>query len=89
MSWLGRIARLAVASVGLTACLQGEGERCQVQSDCGTVNAVQLICVLPPGGSPQTGGFCQLPGSGLAMAGTVDAAMPPDAAMPGDLSQTD
>jgi hypothetical protein len=52
------IAPLAIAS----GCAQGQGERCQVQSDCAT----GLQCVLPAGGTPQAGGTCQP----LADAGT-------------------
>jgi hypothetical protein len=91
MSWLGRLALVVVAPVGLAACLQGEGERCQVQSDCGSVNGTQLICVLPPGGSPQTGGVCQLPGEFSGDMSVVDMAMPVtrDMRMPDDMRETD
>jgi hypothetical protein len=40
-------------------CKQGEGDRCQVQSDCQD----GLLCVLPAGATPQAGGFCQKAGS--------------------------
>jgi hypothetical protein len=69
-------------------CKQGVNERCQVQSDCDD----GLICVLPAGGTPQSGGTCQpnggsvvdmtTPGDDLSTGdmsqGTVDMAQPPD-----------
>jgi hypothetical protein len=63
---------LAVAApLALAAgCAQGVGERCQVQSDCAT----GLLCVLPQGGTPQTGGTCQ----GGTDAGIIDMAVPLD-----------
>ncbi len=57
-----RLAALLVVTmplVFLTACSQGVGERCQVQSDCGG----DLLCVFPAGGTPQAGGFCEPPDS--------------------------
>ena len=52
--------------LSLSGCKQGVGDRCQVNSDC----ADGLTCVLPPNGSPQTGGVCTPPG------GVEDLAMP-------------
>jgi hypothetical protein len=66
---------LFLASVlSLAGCKQGAGDRCQVQADCDD----NLICVLPAGGTPQSGGTCQAPGST-----TVDLSVN------GDLSQSD
>ncbi len=39
----------------VSGCQQGIGQRCQVQADCDS----GLICVIPPGMSPQVGGVCQ------------------------------
>jgi hypothetical protein len=47
-----------LALLSLSGCKQGVGDRCQVNSDCQD----GLTCVLPPNGSPQTGGTCQPPG---------------------------
>jgi hypothetical protein len=44
--------------VTAAGCKQEVGDRCNVDSDCDT----NLICVRPPGGTPQSGGVCQLPG---------------------------
>jgi hypothetical protein len=60
------IAPLAFAA----GCAQGQGERCQVQSDCAT----GLLCILPAGGTPQAGGTCQ----GSVDAGILDMTMPND-----------
>ena len=54
MRWL-----LLASLFSFAGCKQGEGDRCQVQDDCDD----NLICVLPAGGTPQSGGTCQLPGS--------------------------
>jgi hypothetical protein len=62
-------------------CKQKAGERCQVQSDCDD----NLICVLPAGATPQSGGTCQNPNAeipadmatptpGADMAGTTPPA---------------
>jgi hypothetical protein len=70
----GAAIALAAPLVLAAGCQQGQGERCQVQSDCGD----GLICVLPAGGTPQAGGTCQPPSSGVVadmsvgdMAGTT------------------
>jgi hypothetical protein len=61
-----------LASLGLVAgCLQGVGQRCQVQSDCED----GLLCILPAGASPQAGGTCQSTNTAIAdlsVATTVD-----------------
>jgi hypothetical protein len=67
----------------LAGCLQGAGDRCQVQSDC----ADGLICVLPPGGTPQSGGTCQPPAGLDASVG--DLLPPPDLTVTPDLTSTD
>lgn len=74
---MSRLLRLT-AVVALTAplclaagCKQGVGERCQVQSDC----ASGLLCVLPAGATPQSGGTCQPPGGGAMDMNVGD--MPP------------
>ncbi len=67
------LRRLAVAFVVVaplafaSGCAQGQGERCQVQSDCAT----GLQCVLPAGGTPQAGGTCQPIGGGDASVGDM------------------
>jgi hypothetical protein len=70
-----RLVRLA-AFVALLAplclaagCLQGVGERCQVQSDCDD----GLLCVLSAGATPQAGGTCQMPGTGADLSTTAPA----------------
>jgi hypothetical protein len=85
MSWLRRAFVVALFAAPLAACQQGEGERCQVQSDCAT----PLLCVLPPGGSPQTGGFCQQPGSQGDAGATVDMEGTQDLSALPDLSTQD
>jgi len=77
---------MAVASLSLlllSGCKQGVGERCQVQSDC----ADGLLCVLPAGGTPQSGGSCQMSGAVVDMSSTGDMAVP-DMSMP-DLTSAD
>jgi hypothetical protein len=61
---------VVIALTGLFAagCKQGLGDRCQVQSDCDD----GLLCVLPAGGTPQSGGTCQMPTSLIG-----DMATPP------------
>lgn len=53
----------------MSGCKQGVGDRCQVNSDCED----DLICVLPVGGTPQSGGVCEATG-GIDMASTADFA---------------
>jgi hypothetical protein len=68
-------------------CKQGVGDRCQVQSDCDD----GLLCVLPAGGTPQAGGVCQMPGSGIgdmAATSTDMAGVVSDMTPPNDLTQT-
>lgn len=62
---------LVALAAGLVACRQGINDRCQVNSDCED----GLICVYPPGGTPQTGGTCQMPSSNTDMAGVDQAAI--------------
>jgi hypothetical protein len=60
----------------VAGCKQGAGDRCQVTSDCDD----GLLCVLPPGGTPQAGGTCMAQGgTGPDMATTS----------PGDLAGAD
>jgi hypothetical protein len=49
---------ILTSPLALVGCKQGVGDRCQVASDCDD----GLICVLPPTGTPQSGGTCQPPG---------------------------
>jgi hypothetical protein len=86
MRWLP----LVLAAALLGGCKQGVNERCQVQSDCDD----GLICVLPAGGTPQSGGTCQqnggavdmtTPGEDMTMSGDLTS-MPFDMAMPADLT---
>jgi hypothetical protein len=79
MRWLRALcvaAPLALVVVAASGCKQNEGERCQVQSDC----ADGLLCILPAGGSQQTGGTCQKSGAALdlAMPAGDDLSSPPD-----------
>jgi hypothetical protein len=67
-----------IALVGLAGCKQGVGDRCQVNSDCED----DLICVLPVGGTPQSGGRCESTGG-------VDMTAANDFAAPADLSGAD
>jgi len=63
-------------------CKQSVGERCQVQSDCDD----GLLCVLPAGGTPQSGGTCLSPSAAagdMAVTGADLAGQPP-----ADLAQT-
>ena len=53
MRWL----IVGAALFTLAGCKQGAGDRCQVQSDCED----GLLCILPAGGTPQSGGVCQSP----------------------------
>jgi Carboxypeptidase A inhibitor len=53
MRWL----IVGAALITLAGCKQGVGDRCQVQSDCED----GLLCILPAGGTPQSGGICQSP----------------------------
>ena len=62
-----------VLTLALSGCKQGEGERCQVSSDCQD----DLICVLPVGGTPQSGGLCASV-TGVDMASTADFAVEAD-----------
>jgi hypothetical protein len=66
-------------------CKQGEGERCQVQSDC----ADGLLCILPTGGSAQSGGQCQNPNNQVSpdMAVTPGGGGDMTGVTPGDMSQ--
>ena len=67
-----RLASIAVASLALSllalgavaSCMQGEGERCQIQSDC----EEGLVCNVGEG-------VCRKE----AAAGSIDALPPPDA----------
>ncbi len=65
---------LAVAA----GCKDGLGDRCQVSSDCDD----GLVCVLPVGGTPQSGGVCETAEGPDMMAGELgplaDLATPPD-----------
>ena len=74
---------LAAPLVVVAGCAQGQGERCQVTSDCAT----NLICVLPAGGSSQSGGTCQPQGG--SDAGVVDMATVPDMTAAVDLGGKD
>lgn len=64
------------ALTALPACKQGEGQRCQLDSDC----SGDLVCTIPAGGSRQEGGTCQQPG------GTDAGNTQPDMAKPRDMS---
>jgi hypothetical protein len=77
------VAALAVSAAlsTLAGCKQGIGERCQTNSDCD--DSQSLTCVIPSGGSQQTGGTCQPPGAGLDGSVTtpdLSGSAPPDLA---------
>jgi hypothetical protein len=86
MHWLSRLLLMALvaSALALSACRQGVGERCQVDSDCDD----NLHCVLPAGGSPQSGGTCQGQGSDMATP-TGDMTAPSDMTALPDLSGHD
>jgi hypothetical protein len=69
------LSSLVLALSALSGCKQGVGDRCQVNSDCED----DLICVLPVGGTPQSGGVCETTG-GLDMFSGADFAAPIDMA---------
>ena len=66
------IVLLLTSPLCLIGCKQGVGDRCQVQSDCED----QLLCVIPAGGSPQSGGTCQPNSAGDL--GVSDSGTTPD-----------
>ena len=83
---LRRLVTLAIvlSPLALAGCKQGVGDRCQVMSDCED----GLICVLPAGGTPQSGGTCQPQGGGQDAGVTTDLPIAVDLAS-ADLSQSD
>jgi hypothetical protein len=88
MRWAYRLvlAGLLTSALSLTACKQQVGDRCQVQSDCED----GLLCVLPAGGTPQSGGTCQTTSSLLPdMTVDVDMTAVPDMTVAEDLTGTD
>jgi len=88
MRWLRSLcvaAPLALGVLSASGCKQNEGERCQVQSDC----ADGLLCILPAGGSQQTGGTCQKSAESVDLATTVDMSVPGDLSTPADMTTTD
>ena len=64
------VSSLLFLMAALSGCKQGVGDRCQVNSDCED----DLICVLPVGGTPQSGGVCETTG-GLDMSSAQDFAV--------------
>lgn len=69
---LTAVIALTSPLVFAAGCKQGVGDRCQVQSDCND----GLLCILPAGASPQAGGTCQAPSSGVIdMAMTISTDM--------------
>jgi hypothetical protein len=73
MNRFALVSSLVVILGGLAGCKQGVGDRCQVNSDCED----DLICVLPVGGTPQSGGVCETTG-GVDMTTGADFAAPLD-----------
>jgi hypothetical protein len=49
------VIALVAAPLLFAACKQGVGDRCQVPADCED----GLLCVVPTGAPPQSGGTCQ------------------------------
>ena len=87
MATLARACRVALlltlAAMTLGACRQGLGDRCSIQADC----AEGLLCILPSGTTPQSGGTCVQPAGqdgGTDDGGTNDASSSVD-----DLAGTD
>lgn len=72
-----------VLSVAAAGCQQGDGERCQLDSDCTSTH-----CVLRTGESAQQGGTCQ-PGSNVSTQPDLNtgdqAVTPPDMTGTGDM----
>jgi hypothetical protein len=62
-----------LALVAACGCKQGQGERCQVTTDCQD----NLVCIIPSGGSLAGGGTCQ-PQSGLPDGGAGPDLAGPD-----------
>jgi hypothetical protein len=86
MRSLRRLAAVVVvlSPLALAGCKQGVGDRCQVESDCDD----GLICVLPAGGTPQSGGTCQPSNIGQD-ASITDFSVVPDLTVPApDLATT-
>jgi hypothetical protein len=77
--------------LAMPGCKQGIGDRCQTNSDCD--DSQSLICVLPAGATPQSGGTCQPPNAGLDGSVGADFAMSTPADMsgvaPADLATAD
>ena len=74
----GLVALSLCLALSLSGCKQAVGDRCQVNSDCED----DLICVLPVGGTPQSGGQCQTTNS-------QDLGSSNDFSAPVDLSPAD
>ncbi|MEO6951497.1 MAG: hypothetical protein ABI321_06780 [Polyangia bacterium] len=70
-----RIAAALVLAFAFAGCREGAGSHCTKTSDC----RAGLACILPVGGTPQTGGVCS----------TLDASVELDFAMPDDDGGTD
>ena len=72
---LRNTARAVVATLGLSVvalvsgCQQGIGQRCQTQGDCDS----GLICVIPPGMSPQDKLSLKVPVSGDSRMGIASS----------------
>lgn len=78
MRWL----IVGAALFTLAGCKQGAGDRCQVQSDCED----GLLCILPAGGTPQSGGICESPNNADGAGFVTDFAVSVDmTTTPGDL----
>jgi hypothetical protein len=78
---------LAIAlGVGLFACGQAVGERCQLDRDC----QHGLMCQLPPNGTREVGGICEESQTNLDMIPSIDFKLPDiwDSAIPLDFSKT-
>lgn len=66
-----------LSTLGVAGCREGAGKRCQSSNDC----HAGLVCILPIGGSPQTGGVC----TDIHELGTTE----PDQSVPLDLAGED
>ncbi len=56
-SLMKMVGLLALLTLSMSGCKQGQGDRCQLRTDC----ASGLVCVLPANGTCVGGGVCEPP----------------------------